>query len=374
MDDKPYVRRRKRLIDAAAAAGMEALVCYSSGIHSFLEMDSVWYTTGCKPLGPSALVIAPDAAPVLYVQPSWDVPRASESADVEVLASTDLFASLGKDLGSAGVGSGAVGVCGTEKMSASDVERLDAGAGAGWRDFDEGARQVGVVKDEHERALIQRATWIAEEGYRHALAEVRPGMREYELTGLLDVFMRELGADDNFLLVSASLHNRSVHASGDRILAAGDILLAEISPSFKGAFAQICRTAVIGETPSMLAEGYELLREAYRRGLTAARPGATMGEVVKAVNAPLEDAGFEEFCRPPYMRTRGHGMGIGSPFPISVSADSPIELKEGMTFVLHPNQYLPTTGYLLCGDHIAVGRNGAEVLSGQRAELDVAGR
>lgn len=374
MDEKPYVQRRKRLLDAATAEGIEALVCYSSGIHSFLEMDPVWYTTGCKPLGRSGVVITADSAPVLYVEPSWDLPRARESAAIEVLSSTDLFASLGKHLGSARVGSGGVGVCGAEKMSASDVERLDAAAGAGWRDFDEGARQVGVVKDEHERDLVRRATWVAEEGYRHALAEVRPGMREYELAGLLDVFMRELGADDNFLLVSASIHNRSVHAAGDRILSEGDVLLAEISPSFKGAFAQICRTAVIGESSTSLTEGYALLREAYKCGLGAASPGATMGEVVKAVNTPLEDAGFEEFCRPPYMRTRGHGMGIGSPFPISVSADSPIELKEGMTFVLHPNQYLPTTGYLMCGDHIAVGRTGAEVLSGQRAQLDVAGR
>lgn len=371
--DEPYLRRRERMLEAAAASGIEALVCYSSGIHSFIEMDPVWYATGHKPLGPSGLVVAHGVEPVLYLQPSWDVPRASETAAVEVRPSGDLFASLGKALATTGIGTSATGVCGTEKLGVVDVERLEAAVGAGWKTFDEGARQVGVVKDEHERELIRKATWIAEEGYRHALAEVRPGMREYELAGQLDVFMRELGADDNFLIVSASLHNLSVHVPGDRILAEGDILLAEISPSFRGAFAQICRTAVIGEVSTTLAEGYELLREAYRRGLVAARPGATMGQVVEAVNGPIEAAGFEEFCRPPYMRTRGHGMGIGSPFPISVSADSPIELKEGMTFVLHPNQYLPPTGYLLCGDHVAVGADGAEPLSAQLAQLDVVG-
>ncbi len=372
--DEPFVRRRERLLDAAAAVGLEALVCFSSGIHSFIEMDPVWYATGHKPLGPSGLVVASGGDPVLHIQPSWDLARARESATVEVRPCTDLFASLGRDLASTGVGVGAAGVCGTEKLGASDVERLDAAVGTGWRDFDEGAQQVAVVKDQHERELIRRATWIAEEGYRHALAEVRPGMREYELAGQLDVFMRELGADDNFLIVSASLHNLSVHAPGDRIFAEGDILLAEISPSFKGAFAQICRTAVIGDISFTLADGYELLREAYRQGLAAVRPGATMGQVVEAVNGPIEAAGFEEFCRPPYMRTRGHGMGIGSPLPISVSADSLIELKEGMSFVLHPNQYLPPTGYLLCGDHVVVGPDGGEALSARIAQLDVTGR
>lgn len=371
---EPYTSRRERLLKAAADRGLEALVCFSSGVHSFIEMDAVWYTTGFKPLGPSGLLVRPSEAPVVYVQPSWDAPRARERADGEVRATVDVFASLAKELSAAGLTAAAVGVCGVEKLTRLDVDHLEATIGGGWSDFDEDARQVGVVKDEHERELVRRATWIAEEGYRHALEEVRPGMREHEFAGRLDVFMRELGADDNFLIVSASQHNLSVHAPGDRILAEGDILLAEISPSFRGAFAQICRTAVIGDVSPHLAESYELLQEAYRRGLRRATPGATMGQVVEAANEPIAAAGFEEFCRPPYMRTRGHGMGIGSPFPISVAADSPIVLQEGMTFVLHPNQYLPPTGYLLCGDHVAIGPEGAEPLSARLARLDSAGR
>lgn len=371
---EPYVSRRERLLAAAAGRGLEALICYSSGVHSFVEMDAVWYTTGLKSLGPSGLVVYPGEEPVVYVQPSWDAPRAGAAADADVRPSADVFASLGKELSVAGLSAAATGICGVEKLSRLDADHLDDVIGSGWSDFDEGARQVAVVKDDHERELVRRATWIAEEGYRHALEEVRPGMREHEFAGRLDVFMRELGADDNFLIVSASQHNLSVHAPGDRILAEGDILLAEISPSFRGAFAQICRTAVIGEAPAGLAEGYELLRAAYQRGLRRCVPGATMGQVVEAVNEPIAAAGFEEFCRPPYMRTRGHGMGIGSPFPISVAADSPIVLREGMTFVLHPNQYLPPTGYLLCGDHVAVGPDGAEPLSARLAQLDRAGR
>ncbi len=370
---EPYAGRRERLLRAAAEEGLQALVCCSSGVHSFIEMDPVWYTTGFKPLGPSGLVVAPDVDPVLHLQPSWDARRAEETSDVEVRPSADLFGALAKSLAAAGAPAAAIGVCGVEKLSRDDVRQLDATIGSGWRDFDEGARQVGVRKDEHERELVRRATWIAEEGYRHALEELRPGMREHELAGRLDVLMRELGADDNFLIVSASQHNRSVHAPGDRILAEGDILLAEISPSYQGAFAQICRTAVIGEVSTTLSDGYALLREAYQCGLRAARPGATMGAVVEAVNEPIAAAGFDEFCRPPYMRTRGHGMGIGSPFPISVAADSPIVLEEGMTFVLHPNQYLPPTGYLLCGDHVAVGAGGAEPLSARLARLDSVG-
>jgi Xaa-Pro aminopeptidase len=182
--------------------------------------------------------------------------------------------------------------------------------------------------------------------------------------------MHQLGADDNFLLVSASRHNRSVHTPSDRVLEEGDLLLAEISPSYQGAFAQICRTAVIGEPGKELSESYDMLRAAFAAGLATCHPGRTMGEIVAAVNEPIEAAGFPEYCRPPYMRTRGHGMGLGSPYPVSVAVSTQVTLAAGMTFVLHPNQYLPTVGYLMCGDHLLITADGPEVLSAQWAKLD----
>ena len=40
-----------------------------------------------------------------------------------------------------------------------------------------------------------------------------------------------------------------------------------------------------------------------------------------------------------------------------------------MIFVLHPNQYLPETGYLMCGEPIRVTATGAETLSTRTAAL-----
>ena len=47
--------------------------------------------------------------------------------------------------------------------------------------------------------------------------------------------------------MSASQHNLAVRAAGERILDVGDIILSEITPCYRGQFAQICRTTVIGE-------------------------------------------------------------------------------------------------------------------------------
>jgi Xaa-Pro aminopeptidase len=40
-----------------------------------------------------------------------------------------------------------------------------------------------------------------------------------------------------------------------------------------------------------------------------------------------------------------------------------------MIFMIHPNQYLPETGYLLCGEPVLMTDNGAEPLTRRQATL-----
>jgi Xaa-Pro dipeptidase len=41
-----------------------------------------------------------------------------------------------------------------------------------------------------------------------------------------------------------------------------------------------------------------------------------------------------------------------------------------MVFVMHPNQYLPETGYLMCGEPVVITPGGAQALSERTATLD----
>ena len=86
------------------------------------------------------------------------------------------------------------------------------------------------------------------------------------------------------------------------------------------------------------------------------------------MNAPIIAAGYEAYTRPPYMRTRGHSMALGSMDP-EIAADSEQILHEGMVFVMHPNQYLPDTGYLMCGEPVIITQDGAQALTGRMGEL-----
>ena len=235
---------------------------------------------------------------------------------------------------------------------------------------DDLGRELAKIRSAEELAAAEHANVIAENGYRRLLEFARPGMREFELAAELYCFMKEQGAEDNFLLMSASQHNLAVRAAGERVLEEGDIILAEITPCYRGQFVQICRTAVIGEPRAVVREKFALLQAAMRAGQAAGRAGARVSDVTRAINATFEQAGYGSYCRPPYMRVRGHGLGITSDRPGDIVETNERVLEDGMVFVMHPNQYIPESGYLMCGETVVITEQGARSLSARNAELD----
>ena len=52
-----------------------------------------------------------------------------------------------------------------------------------------------------------------------------------------------------------------------------------------------------------------------------------------------------------------------------MSVDNDTVLEPGMLFMVHPNQFLPETGYMMCGEPVLVTATGHEVLTRERAAL-----
>jgi Xaa-Pro aminopeptidase len=240
--------------------------------------------------------------------------------------------------------------------------------------FDATVNEVTAPKTDEEIANARKAVAIAEETHLHMLATARAGMRECDLAVEMNLYAREQGANDSFLMLSSGPHQQGVGASSNRPLERGDVIIAESTPAYDGQFGQICRSASVGAPSDVLVEKYKLLCRAMAAGIGKVRPGATVSEVAGAVDAVLIDAGYDEkYNHPPYMNRRGHGMGAGSIAPGDIAVENQTILEEDMVFVVHPNQYLPETGYLLCGEPVRVTATGYESLSRKWAELGVVG-
>jgi Xaa-Pro dipeptidase len=362
-----FEERLADILTRMREAKLDTIVALHDGAHFIEKPNPVTVLTGFKSLGPTAAILRGDGATTLIVAPAWDAERAAEACPRgQVIGTQDIAGALGAALSNGARQNAAL--AGMRFLPSSIADRvaaaLPSAASADKLVFD-----AARTKTDEEIANAREATRIAELGYRHLLEIARPGISEDELAAELKWQMKTLGADDNFLLLCASPHNRAVQPSTGRRLQKGDIILAEITPSVRGQLAQICRTVVVGDASQELAEKYALVVHAMDQGIAAATPGVPMSDVCRAINTVLEAQDYAEFCHPPHIRRRGHGLGFTSMRPGDVALDNDTILEPGMVFMIHPNQYLPETGYLLCGEPVLLTASGAEPLTAQKAVL-----
>jgi Xaa-Pro dipeptidase len=351
---------------------LDGLVAFSDGHNSFLESNAVLVFSGLRPMGESAVVLQADGTSTLITTPAWDGERAATlSQTTHVKAVDDLAAALCDHLQSTGLSACKLAVIALNKQRGIVARTVLASLEHKPREENTLAAHIARIRTPEEIASLKKATWIAERGYERLMESARPGIREFELAADIYTYMKGLGAEDNFLLMSASQHNLAVRAAGRRILQEGDIILGEITPCYQSQFVQICRTTVIGPASDLLHEKFFILQEAMQRGMEAAVPGATVAEATIAMNDVFIKAGYGDYCRPPYMRVRGHGLGVTTDRPGDLTDSSQVKFEEGMVFVMHPNQYIPETGYLMCGEPVVISHNGAISMSDSDAKLDV---
>jgi Xaa-Pro aminopeptidase len=352
----------------AIRAGMgklDMIVAVHDGGHFIETPNPVTVITGFKSLGPAICLLWGGGGVTLIVAPAWDAVRAEEAyPKARVIGTDHVIEALrevlppGPAVGTAGLAAAPSGLA--RRIMALIPEAMPA---------DDVVFDAATTKTDDEIAWAREATRIAELNYEHLLKIAQPGMSEDEIAVELRLHSRSLGAEDNFLLLCAGPHNRAVAPSCGRRIAPGDIILAEITPSYRGQLAQICRTVVVGAASELLRQKYALVVEAMNAGIAAARPGARMRDVCAAINTVLEAQGYAEYCYPPHIRRRGHGLGFASMRPGDVALDNDTVLEPGMVFMIHPNQYLPETGYLLCGEPVLMGETQAEPLTRRQAAL-----
>ncbi len=356
--------RRMIVLDVMAKAGVERLICCGNGHHMIDLANPIAHLTGYRSLGPAVLALQASGSARLLTSSVDDADAMAAAGVDDCRAVDDIGAALPDFIGPSITATATMGLRAMPR-------RLGEIIGTARSALDVAIYAATARKTDDEIAAVRRATEIAEAGYEYLLRTVRPGIVECDLAIDVNFFMRGLGANDSFLMLNCGPRADAVMPSSERVIEVGDLLLCELSPSVAGQFTQVCRTVSIGAPSPTKPGGYALLVEAMREGIARVRPGGTVGDVCLAIDDHLSAAGFAQYSRPPFIRRRGHGLGCGSVAPGDVAVDNSTVLEPGMLFMVHPNQFLPDTGYMMCGEPVLVTETGNEILTRRQSALAV---
>jgi len=193
---------RRRMADE----GIDRLAAVHDGVHFIETPNPVMVLAGFKSLGPAAVVLDRDGGLQLFVTPEWDAARAAEDCpEARVTGVADVVDAVVAACG----GKGVVSIAGLPFAPWHMTRRIEA-AFPGAKPADKLVYGAANAKTADEIAHAREAARIAEAGFARMLELARPGISEDELAAEIRWHSKSLGAEDNFLMLCASPHNKAV--------------------------------------------------------------------------------------------------------------------------------------------------------------------
>ena len=148
----------------------------------------------------------------------------------------------------------------------------------------------------------------------------------------------------------------------------GDCVVLDIGGVKDDYCSDMTRTVFLGEVSARAREIYEVVLEANRRGIAAAKPGNRMRDVDDAARNYITEKGFG-----PYFTHRtGHSIGLEVHEAGDVSAVNDALIRPGQCFSVEPGIYIPEENIgVRIEDLVLITESGCEVLNHFPKELTV---
>jgi Xaa-Pro dipeptidase len=234
----------------------------------------------------------------LYTGLGNHVPDARRIAEVPLVAwgGHDPAATVAGRLRATGITRGRLGVVGvnatfgmgmpyqhhaTLRRALPDLELVDVTAELA---------ALRAVKSEEELGFLRRAAAYTDRAVEALGAEVRPGIPEYALLGIVEGAYRADGGLPHIAFVRSMPMAEpdgclpAQNPSG-RLLAEGDVIITEISASYWGYSGQLHRPVFVRAEPTPAWQRlFDTALDAYRGIVRVMRPGACEADVVRAAS------------------------------------------------------------------------------------------
>ena len=222
---------------------------------------------------------------------------------------------------------------------------------------------IRKVKDDHEIDLIRKSVGVAEEAFEAVRGEIKVGLTENYLAGLLVFELRSRGANNaSFPVIIAAAANSSLphYRPGETLVQRDQPLLVDWGALYKGYCSDLTRTLMVGRVSPRIKQIYRVVQEAQEAAIKFLRPGVTTMQADRVARDVIERAGFGQ--------NFGHGLGHGigrdiHELPSMRKTGGEEELRPGMIVTVEPGIYLPGEGGVRIEDDVLITHSGCELLS-----------
>jgi len=226
--------------------------------------------------------------------------------------------------------------------------------------------QCRVVKDGWELQTLRDAGGRLSDAAKCIIPKALAGQRERQVAAHIDAELRRVGFEKPaFDTIVAAGPNSAVphYRTGQRQLAAGDLVILDFGGMLNGYAVDMTRTVVVGTPGPRERRLLEQVAEAQAAAFTAIAIGRAASDVDRAARDVLEREGLGSA----FSHGTGHGLGLEvheRPRLAKYRPELAAELLgPGMVFTLEPGAYLEGWGGARIEDDVAVTLDGAEWLT-----------
>jgi len=351
-------RRIAALVDGLSAAHLDGLL--------LTGLPNIRYLTGFS--GSSALLVV-TARDVLFITDfRYQTQVVQEVGDLAriVIEPASLWAGLWQQLAQL-----PVKVMGFEAahIQHREFQRLvEAGARWQWRPTTDLVETLRERKDDDEIALIRDAAGVATRALGRTLPQLRVGMSELEVAGVLEKSLRDEGSEGFPFpsIVASGPRSALPHArSSSRTLERGDFLLMDFGAEVQGYCSDVTRTVVMGKADEEQRGLYDIVREANALASSGVHAGMTGRDADAIARHYIDRAGFGEL----FGHSLGHGIGLEVHEAPRLARTAESGLPDGAVVTIEPGVYRPGWGGVRIEDDVVLDSDGPHILTDFPREL-----
>ena len=195
-------------------------------------------------------------------------------------------------------------------------------------------------KDEEELRLMKKAQEITDLAFSEILNDIRPGVKETELTARLTYLQMKYGAQKNSFdpIVASGANGSMPHAiPTEKEIRSGEFVTMDFGCMYHGYCSDMTRTICVGSPSAEMEKVYYTVLEAQKAGIAAAKAGIPGRDIHNAAAAVIEKAGYGDYF--------GHGFGHSLGIEIHEAPNASLRNDAPMPFhavvSAEPGIYLP---------------------------------